>query len=174
MSNKDTDARVTTYTENAARIQKEWVILNDKYFPHRKLDLSPEAAKLADKFKSRHQWTPHGGQAKFMALEPGSFEVNELGEPITSELDYNAFYFWTSHCVHVTIHARAGHAGERGECFRVRSKMSEETRYRRLALFNVVTFLTKIFIQACRGMREEQPEAILQTMFKMMRKFEGN
>jgi len=41
----------------------------------------------------------------------------------------------------------------------------------RLALFNTVTLLTKISIQACRGMREEQPEAILQDMLKMMDKF---
>ena len=174
MSNKDTEARITTYVEYAARLQKEWVSLNDKYFPHRKLELSAshnEAMKIAEKFKSRHQWTSHGGQARFMALEPDSFEVNELGEPITGELDYDAFYFWTSQYVHVTIHALAGHAIEPGEFFRARSKISEEKDYARLALSNTVTFLIKISIQACRGMHEEQPEAILQDMFKMIPKF---
>jgi hypothetical protein len=38
-------------------------------------------------------------------------------------------------------------------------------------LFFVVTFLTKITLQACRGMREDQPEQILQEMFRMMNKF---
>ena len=33
MSNKDTEARVTTYAEYAARIQKEWVNIGQKYFP---------------------------------------------------------------------------------------------------------------------------------------------
>ena len=177
MSNKDTEARATTFVEYAARIQKEWVSLNAKYFPDRTLELSrphDEAMKIAEKFQSRHQWTPHGGQAKFMALEPDGFEVNELGLPITGEFDYDVFYFWTSHYVHVTIPALAGHFGEAGEVFRVRSRSSSEKDYSRLALFNTVTLLAKIAIQACRGMHEEQPEAILQDMFKMMPKFVRN
>ena len=175
MSNKETDGRIATYVEYAARIQKEWINLNDKYFPSRKLKFSSshhEIMKVAEKFRSRHQWTSHGGQAKFMALEPDTFEVNEMGQPATSEFDYDAFYFWTSHYVHVTIHALAGHAVGPGAYFRVRSNIACERDYARLALFNTVSFLTKIFIQACRGMREEQPEAILQDMFKMMAKFE--
>lgn len=82
MSNKDTDAHVTTYVEYAARVQKEWVDLNAKYFPRRTLKLPishDEAMKITEKFRSRHQWTEHGGQAKFMALDPDTFEVNELG-----------------------------------------------------------------------------------------------
>jgi len=167
MSNNDTDSRIATYVEYAARIQKEWVSLSDKYFSNRTLKLSAshhEMMKVAEKFK-KHQWTSHGGQAKFMALEPDSFEAE-----VTGEFDYDAFYFWTSHYVHVTIHALAGHLVERGEYFRVRCKISNEKRYARLALFNTVTYLTKIFVQACRGMREEQP-AVLQDMFKMMQKF---
>jgi hypothetical protein len=46
-----------------------------------------------------------------------------------------------------------------------------EKHYARWALFNTVSLLVKITIQACRGMREEQPEAILQDMFKLMPKF---
>lgn len=175
MSNRDTDARITTYVEYGARVAKEWFDLNTKYFPNRKLELSAshsEMMKVADKFKKRHQWTSHGGQAKFMALEPDTFEVNEQGQPITGELDYDAFYFWTSQYVHVTVNALKGHAVEPGEVFRVRSKISREKDLARLALFNIVTFLTKITIQACRGMREEQPDTILQGVFKMMPKFE--
>jgi hypothetical protein len=128
MSNKDTEARATTFVEYAARIQKEWVNLNAKYFPDRTLDLSAshdEAMKIAEKFTRRHQWTPHGGQAKFMALEPDGFEVNELGQPITGEFDYDVFYFWTSHYVHVTIHALEGHLGEPAELYRVHPRSSK-------------------------------------------------
>jgi hypothetical protein len=32
----------------------------------------------------------------------------------------------------------------------------------------VLVYLNKTFIQACRAMREDQPEEILQDMFKMM------
>lgn len=73
--------------------------------------------------------------------------------------------------MHVTIHALEGHAIEPGGVFRVRSNISAEKDYARLALFNTVSFLTKIFMQACRGMREEQPEPILREMFEMMGKF---
>lgn len=173
MSNKDTKARITTYVEYAARVQKEWVALNDKYFPDRKLDLPPshaKAMKIADKYKSRHQWTAHGGQAKFMALEPDTFEVNQQGEPTTEELDYDAFYFWTSQYVHATIHSLYGHAITTGECFRVRAKISEERELAGFALFNTLSSLMKIFIQACRGLHEEQPETILRDMYKMMRR----
>lgn len=174
MSNKDIDSRVTTYVQYAARIQKEWVILNDKYFPNRKLKLSESdlaTMKAAKKFKSRHQWISHSGGTKFMAFEPDGFEVNELGQPITGEFDYEAMYFWTTHYVHVTVHALKGHVTSPRERFRVRSKNSDEKDYGRLALFNTVTYLTKIFIQACRAMREEQPEEILQDMLKIMPKF---
>ena len=175
MSNKDTEARITTFVEYATRIQKEWVAINDKYYPARKLKLPPshdEAMKTAEKYKRRHQWTSHGGQAKFMALEPDSFEVNDKGDPLTGEFDYDAFYFWTSQYVHATVHALHGHASDPGDVFRVRSKISTETEYARLALFNTVSFLIKIHIQACRGMREEQPDAILQDMFRMLPRFE--
>jgi len=106
-----------------------------------------------------------------MALEPDTLEVNEKGEPLTGEFDYDALYFWTSHYVHVTISALAGHGIEPGDVFRVRANISVEKDYARLALFNTVSFLTKIFIQACRGMHEDQPEVILRDMFKMLRKF---
>jgi hypothetical protein len=160
--------------EYAARIQKEWVILNDKYFPGRKLTLPPshaEAMKIAEKYKSRHQWTPHGGQAKFMALEPDTFEVNAQGNPVTGELDYDAFYFWTSQYVHATIHSLHGHGIEPGDRFKIRANISAEGDLSRLALFITLSSLIKIFIQGCRGMCEEQPEAILRRMFKMLPKF---
>ena len=128
--------------------------------------------KIAEKFSRKHQWTEHGGQAKFMALEPDGFEVNESGVPITSEFDYDALYFWTGHFVHVTIKALEGHAVEPGNVFLVRSRIEHESVYGRLSLFNVLVYLTKTFIQACRAMREEQPDKILQDMFKMMERCE--
>jgi hypothetical protein len=175
MSNANTEARITTSVEYAARVQKEWININAKYFPDRELKLPAyhdETMKIAEKFRNRHQWTEHGGQAKFMALEPDNFEVNELGKPITGEFDYDAFYFWTSQYVHVTINALGGHAADPGDTFRIRSKISEEKDYARLSLFNVLVYLNKTFIQACRTMHEKQPDRILQDMFKMMSKFE--
>jgi hypothetical protein len=72
-------------------VHKEWVRIYNKYYPDAALEhppppSQPELTQLADKYRSRHQWTEHGGQAKFMALEPDSFETNEQGQPITSDL----------------------------------------------------------------------------------------
>ena len=174
MTNQDTDARVTTYVDYLARVAKEWRSLSEKYYPQKLLETSAsdlEMMKVAEQFPKKHQWTVHGGGARFMALEPDTFEVNEQGEPVTGEFDYDALYFWTSHYVHVTMHALKAHTVEQERTFRVRANISEEQDLARLALFNTVSYLAKIFIQACRGMREEQPEAILRTLFRMMSKF---
>lgn len=112
MSNKDTEARVDTYADYEARVHKEWVRIYTKYYPAAALKYpppsQPEIMKLAEKYPSKHQWSGLGAQAKFMALEPDSFETNDLGQPITSEFDYEAQYFWTSHFVHVTVKALEG------------------------------------------------------------------
>lgn len=167
---KDTDARVKRYVEYSARVQKEWVKLNTKYYKNDSLKLSKQIANLAEKYKSRHHWTEDSGQVRVMALEPDVYEVNESGEPITGEFDYDALYFWTSHYVHVTIHALMGHAVERGAVFRVRANTAIENRLGRLALFNALSYVMKISLQACRVMREPPPEAILQDMLKMVRR----
>jgi Family of unknown function (DUF5677) len=174
MSNRDTEARQKRFVQYLARVQKEWMTLNDKYFPGRSLKLSAsdrDLLKLAAKYPSRHQWIPERGQAKFMAGELDTTETNETGQPLTVELDYDVFYFWTSHYVHVTIHALPAHAARKGDAFSVRGDSSKEERLGQIALFNVLGYLAKISIQACRGIREEQPEQILQDMFAMKRAF---
>jgi hypothetical protein len=127
--------------------------------------------KIAAKFTSKHQWTGHGGQAKFMALEEDTREVDEHGKPFKSEFDYDVIYFWTSHYVHGTIIALDGHASEPGEVFRVGARRWIEKGRGSDALFNTLVFISKIIICGCRVMREEQPENILQDMNKLMKKF---
>jgi len=63
---------------------------------------------------------------------------------------------------------RSVHGAARGDVFKVRCSPARESEYARFALFNVLVYLNKTFIHACRAMREEQPEKILQSMFKMM------
>jgi hypothetical protein len=171
ISNKDTEMRATTFAEYAARVRKEFLDINNKYFPNRQMEASVlgEARETAEKFRSKHYWTGHGGQAKVMAMEPDEFEVDEdTGQPLTSEFDYDALYFWTSHFVHVTVKGLEGHAVVPGNVFNVRSGPWDEEGYAHMALFNTVSFLSKTFIQACRAMREDQPEKILNDLFKMM------
>lgn len=171
ISNNHTEARATTFVEYRNKIRKEFLDVHNKHFPN-KLDaantLGIETVQIAEKFKSRGHWTGHGGQAKLMALEPDEVEKNELGEPLTGAIDYDAFYFWTSQFVHGTIKSLAAHGIAPGDVFRVRCYPDRESDYGRLALFNVLVYLDKTFIHACRAMREDQPEDILQDVFKMM------
>jgi hypothetical protein len=176
ISNNHTEERATTFVEYREKVRKEFLDFHNKHFPSRQMDavstLGLEAVRIAEKFKSRGHWTGHGGQAKLMALEPDKFEKNEFGEPLTGVVDYDAFYFWTSHFVHGTIKSLDAHGIPPGDVFRVRCHPERDSEYGRLALFNVLVYLNKTFIQACRGMREEQPEEILQVIFKMMEQYE--
>lgn len=107
------------------------------------------------------------------ALEPDAYETDEHGVPITSALDYDLFYFWASHFVHVTVKALDGHGIPSGDVFRVYSCLSRDDNYGRLSLFNVLNFLDKILIYACRAMREEQPDAILTEMLDLAKRLGG-
>ena len=174
MSNKDTEARITTYVEYWARVHEEWGKIITKHFPATKVSLPSwhdEVMEIAKKFTSKHRWTQHGGQAKFMALEEDTREVDEHGKPFKSEFDYDVIYWWTSQYVHVTIIALDGHASEPGEVFRVVARRWIEQGRGADALFNTLVFLSKIIICGCRVMREEQPENILRDINKLMKKF---
>src|SRR5260370_33786039 len=98
MSNQDTDARITTYVEYEARVHEEWLKIAREHFPNKKIALPifhEELMEMAKKFKSKHQWTKHGGQAAFMALEKDTREKDEKGDPFTAKFDYDVIYFWT-------------------------------------------------------------------------------
>src|SRR5260370_5208559 len=174
MSNKDSDDRITTYVEYFARVHQEWGSIIAKHFSQSKVTLPvwhDEVMEIAKKFASKHQWTGHGGQAKLMALEEDTREVDEHGKPFKSEFDYDVVYFWTSQYVHATVIVLDGHAGEPGHVFRIGARRWIEKERGADALFNVLQFLSKIFICGCRVIREEQPEKILNDMNVLMNKF---
>lgn len=170
ISNNHTEERATTFVEYRDRIRKEFLDIHNRYYPN-KLDaaniLGLETLQVSNKFKSRGHWTGHGGQAKLMALEPDQFEKNELGEPLTGAIDYDAFYFWASQFVHGTIKSLDAHGVIPGDVFKVHCCPERESEYGRLSLFNVLIYLNKTFIHACRAMQEEQPEEILQCIFDL-------
>jgi hypothetical protein len=174
MSNKDTESRVKTFVEYWARVHQEWLNIIAKHFPNTKITLPSfhdEAMEMAKKFTSKHQWTGHGGQAKFMALEPDTVDVDMQGQPFKSEFDYDVIYFWTSHFVHVTVIALDGHASEPGAVFQVRARKLVEQGHAGEALFNTLAFISRTFISGCRAMNEEQPENILQDIHDLMSKY---
>jgi hypothetical protein len=173
MSNQDTDERITTYVEYEARVHEEWLKIAREHFPNKKIALPifhEELMEMAKKFKSKHQWTKHGGQAAFMALEKDSREQDEKGDPFTAKFDYDVIYFWTSQYVHATIKALDGHACTPGTIFRIGTRKRVEQVFGPRALFNVLVFLSKIVICGCRVMHEDQPEKILRDVQKMMKK----
>jgi hypothetical protein len=176
ISNNQTEARATTFVEYRDKIRKEFLEVHNRFFPNKHMDatsaLGAAVVQIAEKFKSRGHWTGHGGQAKMMALEPDENEKDELGEPLTGVVDYDAFYFWTSHFAHGTIKALDAHGVVPGDVFTVRCNPKRDSEYGRLALFNVLVYLNKTFIHACRAMREEQPDSILQDIFKLMKQCE--
>lgn len=170
MSNKETESRVQTYAEYWAKVHEEWGNAIAKHYPSKKLRFPPfheKAVRVAEKFKSKHSWTGHGGQAKLMALEEDTFDVDERGQPFKSEFDYDVIYFWTSQFVHATVISLYGHASEPCAVFRVRARMWAENDRAADAMFNTLNFLSNTVVCACRAMREEQPEAILEAMRKL-------
>ena len=67
ISNKDTDARMTTFVEYWARVHQEWGSIVAKHFSTSKVTLPlwhDEVMQIAKKFASKHNWTGHGGQVK--------------------------------------------------------------------------------------------------------------
>jgi hypothetical protein len=171
ISTNNTEQRARTFADYGQKVRKEFAELANKYLPHRHIDiaavLGSEAMKTAEGFKTRHQWTGHGGGAKFMAMEPDAYETDEHGVPITSALDYDLFYFWASHFVHVTVKALGAHGISPGDIYRVHPCPLQDDSYGRLSLFNTLIFLDKIFIYACRAMHEEQPGEILEEMLSL-------
>jgi hypothetical protein len=171
IGNRDTEERAQTYVKYHARVRKEWQAVIMKFYPHIPLEtisLSEEVEVAAKVFKNKAHWTGHGGQARLMAMEEDTVELNDQGEPLKAEFDYDAIYFWTSQFVHVTVEALNEHAIAPGEVFRTRARKGADKKRGRDALFNTLVFVSKIFVVALRAMNEDQPEAILQDIHKLM------
>ena len=171
IGNKDTESRAETFAKYDARVRLEWQNVIHKHFPQKTVPaLDTVVLETAKEFKSKSHWTGHGGQAKLMALEEDTVEVDAQGQPVKSEFDYDAIYFWTSHFVHVTVDALDGHAGLPGEVFRVRARIGREKKLGKNALFNTAVFLSKTFVCALHAMNEEQPRA-LEDLYTLTSKF---
>lgn len=173
ISNRDSEARAQKFVNYHARVRQEWQTIIMKFYPNKPLEeirLDDDVLAKAKEFKSKAHWTGQSGQAKMMALEEDSLELDEQGRPEKSEFDYEALYFWTSHFVHATVDGIEAHAIEPGTVFRVRARGWLDTERGADALFNITMSLNKIFIRACRVMNEEQPD-VLQDLFKLISRF---
>jgi hypothetical protein len=170
IANKETETRAKTYVNYWSKVHESWIDIQAKHFPNVKHELPSfhdEAMSMSEDFPSKYQWTGTGGQTKVMATEEDMTELDDEGKPLRVDFDYDAIYFWTSHFVHATVIALEAHGAEHREIFRVWSRRKEDEKFRGKALFNVLVFLSKAFVCACRVMCEEQP-AVLEEMGTIM------
>src|SRR5258708_36933867 len=172
ITNKFTEERAEKYLKSQARVNVEWVSIAKKHLPNAasRMRVDSITQQIADEFESRGNWTGERAQARTMATEEDTFELDEHGKGKKDEFDYDGYYFWTSQYVHATVAGIYGHTIRLGEVFRVRARNREENDCADFALFVTVGTLCKIFIRACRAMNEAQPEASNE-LYKMMRKF---
>jgi hypothetical protein len=171
ISNRDSEARAKTYAEYFAKAHEEWAKIIKKHYPRRRIEtpgFHRKALQVAKNYKSRHQWTDLRGQAKVMALEDDTHEFDSKGQPVRQEFDYEVIYWWASQFVHATVVSLQSHATEPGETFRVRARIEEDGERATDALFNVLVFLSKIFICAFRGLRQEPPLKILSQIRELI------
>lgn len=175
ISNKDTEARATKYVGYFTKTHERWTNIIQKHYPERKGMATPgfheRAMEMAKEYKSPHNWTGLGGQVKEMALEEDTYELDANGQPVKQKFDYEVIYWWTSQFVHGTILSLAGHEMEPGGVFRIRGRMEAESGRATDALFNVLMYLSKIFICAFRGMNSDQPEELLSEIRQLISSF---
>ena len=175
ISNEDTESRASRYTEYFGKVHEHTGALFQEFFPEQVL--SPpghhkEAMSWAENYPSAHQWFETRGAIGAMAYEEDTVEVDQFGHPLKQALDYEVVYWDASHFVHGTVMSLAPHLSPQGEPFRVRGGPTTNSRSLRYTLFNVLVFLRKILVSACRGIREDSPPAeILDDMLELMRAY---
>lgn len=173
ISNRDTEERAKEYVEYVAKTQEYVLLTVAKHLPNIVLPaLAPHFVEMAKKYDSPHRWfQKHAGHVRAMAMEPDSYEKDAKGSPTTEAFDYEHVYSQTSHHVHATVLSLMGHGVDAGETFRVRANVSREFDWGGQALFNVLVYVSKSFVSAFRGLRDEQPEALLQEVHAMTSAF---
>jgi hypothetical protein len=171
ISNQDVEERATQYVEYIGKTQEHLRHIAAKHIPNTPVPpLEEPFVGMAKRYKSPHSWLrSHMGHVKTLATEKDTYETDPNGDPLTAAFDYDHEYHVTSFYVHVTIHALLGHSVSNGETFRVRANISQQQgNLGEKALFNVLTNTYKSFVSAFRGLRDEQPESILQEMYVMI------
>jgi hypothetical protein len=171
ISNQHTESRSEKFAMFFMKNHESWTQIIPKYFP----DISiPNTAyhiaclDTARKYKSPNDWSGVKDKTRGLALEPDTYEFDANGTPITAEVDYEIFFKWTSHFVHSTVTSLESHLVERGDVFRVRGRNTLSERMSNSSLFNVLAFLSKIFVCAFRALNQQQPEDILHEMHQRM------
>ena len=165
IGNQETESRSERFALFFAKNHESWSTIFPKYFPSLVI---PDNAihrfylETARNYKSPNDWSGMRDGTRGLALEPDNYEFEASGKPTTAEFDYEVIFKWTSHFVHATVSSLESHLVERGDAFRVRARNMLSHRYANNALFNVLAFLSKIFVCAFRALNQEQPEVLLE------------
>jgi hypothetical protein len=172
ISNKNTESRAEKFAMFFTKDIEGWRRIVPRYYPQITM---PEAAEtkeilqIAENYSNPHDWSGEPHKTRSLAEEPDAYEFDSTGKPTTALFDYEVFYKFTSHFVHSTVCALESHITERGDTFKIRARWKPySTRKGRLAVFNVLAMISKIFICGFRAMNYEQPEEILQEMHVKM------
>jgi hypothetical protein len=167
ISNKSTEARAERFAMFFTKDQEGWRRVLPKYYPHitpPNTKDSAEILEIAKNYRSPHEWSGEPEKTRSLAAEPDTYEFDSAGNGTTAEFDYEILFKYTSHFVHSTVCALEGHIAPRGDTFEIRCGWSPHTKAS-LALFNVLSIISKILVCGFRALNHEQPEEILQEMF---------
>jgi hypothetical protein len=119
--------------------------------------------KMEKKYDSLHRWfQKQGGQVKEMAMEPNRYEKDANGNSTTQVFDYEHGYSQMSRHVLATILSLIGQGVDSGDTFRVAPNLSQEFDCGGQPLFSVLVYVSKSFVTGFRGVRDNQPEELLQ------------
>lgn len=173
ISNKNTELRAEKFAMFFTKDIEGWRKIVPRYYP---LLTMPETAgtkeilQIAENYNNPHDWSGEPHKTRSLAEEPDTYEFDSAGKPTTALFDYEVFYKFTSHFVHSTVCALESHITERGDTFKIRARWNPySVRKGRLAVFNVITMLSKIFICGFRALNYQQPEEILEEMHIKMK-----
>jgi hypothetical protein len=159
--NQDSDKRARQFGNFFAKEQEMWVRIRNAHFPKARIYTRPDQAKLtemAKEFPHPHRWSGH--DTRYLAQEADTIEKDAAGNPATQRFDYEVIYAWTSRFVHPTVAAIDSHIGSRDAPFRIAERELAKMGEGDTALFNVVLFLSKIFIYVFRHLGSGLPDHV--------------
>jgi Family of unknown function (DUF5677) len=174
ISNQDTESRSERFAMFFMKNHESWTEVLPKYFSSLVIpdsDTHRLCLETATKYRSPSDWSGVKDKTRGLAMEPDTYEFDATGTPTTAEFDYEVLFKWTSHFVHSTVSSLESHLAERGDVFRVRSRSQLANGFSSRSVFNVLAFLSKIFVCAFRGLNQEQPEEILQEIHRQLVSF---
>ncbi len=172
ISNKDTEPRAEKFAMFFTKDIEGWRKIVPRYYPQIKMvetEGTKEILQIAENYSNPHEWSGEPYKTRSLAQEPDTYEFDSTGEPTTALFDYEVFYKFTSHFVHSTVCALESHITARGDIFTIRARWKPySNRKAHLAVFNVLTMISKIFICGYRALGYDQPEEILEEMHVKM------